>query len=139
MREQPGMLGTKPPVQRGLEVLLLFPEAAFGEFRSLLGSVHACQQGLHDRAARGAHDIGRHTGQFDIGIFQYLLQTIDFRTVGMDQLAPVPRQVAKIPDLDRRDEAALEQPMLQEFRHPRAVLHVCLASRDLFDMRRIDE
>src|SRR4029450_13454207 len=62
-----------------------------------------------------------------------------FRTMGMDQLAPVAREIAEVAHLDGRDEAAPEEAMLQEFSDPTAILHVCLASRDLFDVGRIAE
>jgi hypothetical protein len=50
VREQLGMVGPKAPQQSGLEVLLLFPEAAFRQVRSGFRAHHTRQQGTQDGA-----------------------------------------------------------------------------------------
>jgi hypothetical protein len=108
VREQLGMVGPEAPLQSGVEVLPLLPQAPLREFRSFLGAHHARQQGPQDGAPRHAHDIGGHTGQLDIRLFQHLLEAIHFRTMGINQLTTVAREIAEVANLDGRDEAAPE-------------------------------
>src|SRR5215831_4113076 len=68
----------------------------------------------------------------DIGIFQDFLEAIHFRTMGVDQLATIPREITEVANLDGWNEAAPEESMLQEFGDPAAILHVRLAPGDLF-------
>ena len=50
VRKQLGMVGPEAPLQSGVEVWLLFPEAAFRQLRSGLRVHHARQQGAQDGA-----------------------------------------------------------------------------------------
>ena len=50
VREQLGMVGPEAPLQSGLEVLLLLPQAAFRQLRSGLRAHHTRQQGTQDGA-----------------------------------------------------------------------------------------
>src|SRR4030095_13678771 len=55
VREQLGMVGPEAPLQSGLEVWLLFPQAAFRELRYGLRAHHPCQQDAQDGPPRPSH------------------------------------------------------------------------------------
>jgi hypothetical protein len=55
------------------------------------------------------------------------------------EFAPLPRQLAQVANLRRRDEAATKQTALQQSRNPLATLHVGLAARHMLDVLSVDQ
>jgi hypothetical protein len=67
---------------------------------------------------------------------EHLLQTIGLARALLNQRLPIACQVPQLSNRHWRHEASPHEPMLQQLRDPDAVLHVCLPSRHLRDMRR---
>jgi len=90
-------------------------------------------------ARRLAQNIGGHIAQFDVGIFQHLLETIDDACPIFDQTGAMPSEFAQFALLGGRDEAGGEQAVLQEIGNPLRIPPIGLASRHRLDVRRIDQ
>jgi hypothetical protein len=68
-----------------------------------------------------------------------LLDAVGDRRVLFNERLAVARQLPQLADVERRDEAGLEQPVAQEVCEPGAVAHVRLPAGDGFDVSGVDE
>ena len=69
-------------------------------------------QRLQHISARDPQDVCRHAGQLDVSVLQHLLDAVGRGSPLLEQLRPLPRQVAQLADRLRWHEAGLEQPVL---------------------------
>jgi len=70
----------------------------------------------------------------DPGVLQHRAEPLDLRGPGLDDLRAVADHVPGRLDVRRRDEAAAQQPALQQVRQPLGVGHIGLAARHVLDM-----
>ncbi len=75
--------------------------------------------------------------ELDVGVLQRLLQALDVTAALAHQLLAGAQQVAHLLGLLVRHEAAADQAVRQKIGQPSGVVHVGLASRHVFDMRRV--
>lgn len=68
-----------------------------------------------------------------------LAQPLQLTGAGLDELLAVAGDLPDRGDLLGRDEAASQQPDLQQLRQPLAVLHIALAARDVLHVRSVDQ
>lgn len=106
------------PLQ-GLGQLLSFlfhPSAS--QFGQLLRILLPFQHGLQNRPSRVAGDIAGDGGQFDIGVFERLLDAIDQPCSISCQATAVARQVPQFPLGTCRHKARPQQAMLEQVGDP---------------------
>jgi hypothetical protein len=73
---------------------------------------------LQDQARGFPHNVADHITQFQIGIFQGLLNPIDLSGLLLGQADAIARQVTQLALWARRDETGFEQTMLQQVGNP---------------------
>lgn len=79
---------------------------------------------FENRATRLAQDVADHAGQLDVGILEYLLNPKDLLGQRARHLLPGAGQLPQLLGPFRRDEAATDQSMREEFRQPLGVARV---------------
>ena len=131
---------------------VMVPEAAFQRLRQVadLGAHDAPGQlGEHLAAAlpidqrpdhrqpRNRVNTGGHRVQLDPGVLEHPTQPLGLRRPLLDDFAPVADHITDRLDLRRGDEAAFQQPALQQLSQPGGIDRVGLAARHVLDMRRV--
>ena len=127
------------PMQRVDEIGAAGLQSAAGEVGQALGISLARDERGEDRPAAHAHDVAHHLGQLDVGVLEGLLHTQDMPGDFPSQLPPRPREIAEVLDRRRRDKTAANQPVRQQIRNPRRIIHVALAARHVADVHRIGQ
>ena len=128
-----------PSQQSLLELFPLGLQPATRQSAELLRIAFSSDDRLNHVPARPAHHISGHRGELDVGIRQEFLNAVDHRTPLTHQLAPLPRQIAQLANRLGRNEARLQQPVLQPLRNSLAVLHVGLAARHRLVVLGVDQ
>jgi len=94
---------------------------------------------LPHRATRDAHNVTGHGAQLDVRVFQHLVHPVHDAGLIANQGRAVPRQIAQLPNGGGRNEAAFQEPMLQQLRNPLGIADVGFPPGDLFHVARIDQ
>jgi hypothetical protein len=108
-----------------------------GEFGQLERISDAVDHRLDYPPATEAHDIGDHRVEFDVGLFESLLNPLDMAGLLARQLLAGTQQRPQLLDLLFRNEAGPDQPATHEIGDPHGIVHVGLAAGDILDVRRI--
>ena len=133
------VMRTKPPSQRLPQRRQFRAQLATRQLGQHLRRRGARDQRLQHGSPGHAQDVRRHRRELDPGVLQHLVKPVGFPLPLLDQSLAIAREVAQLANRRRGNEAAPQQPVLQQLRDPHAVLHVGLAPRHLFDMRGVHE
>ena len=137
--EQEAVVVRQPPMQRIVELLRRRLDLLAGKIGQLARLAHPGDHRLDDPPSAGAHDIGDHRVEFDIGFRQRLLDPLHVPRLLAYQLLAGAGQRTQLLHLFGRDEARLDQPAGQKVGDPRRVVDVGLAPGDVLDVRRIGD
>ncbi len=92
-----------------------------------------------DRAPAGAQDVRDHAGELQVRVLERFLDPQGVAGDLPDQLFAGPGEVAEMLDGRRRHETAANQPVRQQIRDPRRIVHVAFAPRHIADVHRVGE
>jgi hypothetical protein len=125
MTDHPPVVITHPvPLQSGRQFRNFPLGLALGQLCDLARTGLAVQQRLQHQLARHPEQVGEHATQFDIGIFQHLLDTVAL-TRGIVQKLPTPtREIPSFRDRTRRDETRANHGMAEKRGQPPSILRV---------------
>ena len=139
----------EPALQRHRQVRDLAPHPAPGQVRQDRAAPLPVDQGLDHRPPQLRRDTGRDRIDLDPGVLQHVPQPGDLADPLLGDLRPVADHVPRRLDVRRGDEAARQQPALQQLRQPfrvrqglapRHVLHVPgVADQDLPEVPVLDQ
>ena len=111
-----------------------FFESFLGKRGQVFGVVLPGNDGFDHPSARNAQGVGGNRTEFDVGLFEKLLNAIRHRTLRLLQLCPKARQIAQILNVGGRHKAAPNQAMLQEISDPLTIFGIGLTTRNHFDV-----
>ena len=129
-----GMMVTEPALQRHGQVRDLGPHRALGQVRQHRGAAFPVDQRLDHRPPGLGGDGGGHRVDLDAGVLEHVAEPLHLRGPGLHDLGAVPDDVPGGLDARGRDEAAPQQPALQQVHQPLGVCKICFAARDVLDM-----
>ncbi len=86
-----------------------------------------------------AHDVRNNRDEFDVGVLQCLLNTLNVLRKLADQLCSCTSQVSQLLDRGWRHKARPDQAMRQKVGDPHCVVDVTLAAGNIADMSSIRE
>src|SRR5438552_5570187 len=99
----------------------------------------ALKNGPNDRLPGYSAQIADRIGQLYIHGGECLLHLLDLPPSFLHQPVPLPPDRSDRTDLLRRMEGISQQPIAVQFHQPLALLHVALASREVFSPPRVDQ
>jgi hypothetical protein len=132
-----GVVGLEAALQRLAQRGDLGAEFAAGEIGEDVGVGRSRDERVEHRAARRAEDVGGDAVQFDVGVFQRLVQPVGLALALGDLRLAIARQRPQLTLGFGRHEAGSQQPGLHELGQPLRVRDVGLAARDLLDVARV--
>src|SRR5690606_28018743 len=100
--------------ERALEIRFLVLQTPKCQLRQGFRINVTGYQRFDHRTRRFAQNIAGYRRQFDVGAFQHFLNPVDFSCPLLDQTTAVSDQLAKLPLITRRNEAASEQSMPEQ-------------------------
>jgi hypothetical protein len=121
-KQEPVILGHMA-TQRGLQLVGSCFQLAL-ELREAIWSGLAGDNRVENRATGLAQDVADHAGQLDVGVLEYLLNPKGLLGQRARHLLACAGQLPQLLGPFRRDEAAADQPVREEFRQPLGVAHV---------------
>ena len=136
--QQPVVVAEAAP-QRLTQLGELLAQPPLGQLGQHAWVAFAGHQGPEHRPARDAEDVGGHRVQFDAGVLEDLLDPLALRAVGLDQPLAVAGEIAQLANRRRRDEAAPQQPTLQQLSKPGGIADVGLAAGQDLDVAGVDQ
>jgi hypothetical protein len=92
---------------------------------------------VFDRSSRFASDISGDGSQFDSGVFERLLDTIDQPGSVGGQTATVARQIPQFPLGTGRYKTSLQQTVLEQVSNPLGILEIRFPAWNRLDRLRI--
>ena len=126
---QHGVVVPEPALQRHRQVRDLRPHPADGQVRQHGTAPLPVDQRLDHQPSRLRGDGPGHGVELDARVLQHVPEAGDLADPLLRDLRPVADHVPGRLDLRGRDEAASQQPALQQLRQPLRVRHVRLAAR----------
>ena len=121
-------------LQRHRQVRDLRPHPADRQLRQHLRAALPVNERLDHRPPGLGDDGGGHRVDLDARVLEHVAEPLDLRGPRLDDLGAVADDIPGGLDVRRGDEAAREQPALQELHQPLRVGHVGLAPRDVLDV-----
>src|SRR5438477_6594500 len=100
------MMGSDATLEGPPQFRDLAPQPAPRQFRQALGIVFAPHEGLQHLPPRYSQHVGGDARQLDVGVLEHLVDTVYAPRLLTTQLRPLPRQIAQLTLLPRRNEAA---------------------------------
>jgi hypothetical protein len=97
----------------------------------------AGHQGVEDRPAALSEHVGEFCIDLEVGVLQHLVNALGMTAPFTHQLLARAQKVAQFLRLTVRDEARPDQSVRQEFRQPRGVIDVGLATGHVLHVRGI--
>jgi hypothetical protein len=108
------MVVSNAAFQRDPQLGDLLPQATASRLRQTGGVLLAHHHRFQHGAPRHPQDIGSHRAQFDVGVFEHLLNAIGNIGRLPAQNRPVTSEIPQIADRFGRNEAPPEQSMLEQ-------------------------
>jgi hypothetical protein len=133
------MVLREAPMERIDEVGVRRFETAPRQIGEALGIRLTGDERGQDGAPACAQDVGDDTGELQVGVLERFLDPQGVPGDLTHQLFACPGEIAEFLDRRRRHETAANQPVCQQIRDPRRIIHVALASRDIADVHRVGE
>lgn len=127
-REQEAVMRPDPPAAGLRQRRALRAQATARQCGEGRRVARAIDDGREHRPPGHPRDVGDHGRERDVRAFQHLLDAVDQRRAPLHEVGPVPRQLAQLALVARRDEAGTHQPVPQQLGDPLRVLHVGLAT-----------
>jgi len=84
-------------------------------------------------------DVRNHSAQFDIGILEKLLETVELRGFLLNQLLSIAGQISKLTDGFGRNETPFDKTMPKELGNPLTILNIGFSTWNILDLSSIGQ
>src|SRR5688500_15562128 len=133
------MMWAEETLERLHKLLPPLLERAAGELCQPFRIAFASDQCSQDGPTCRTHHNGRNRRELEVGIFEHFVKPVDQSYPIMDEFTAIAGQVAQFPQRTRRNKAAAQQTMAQEFGDPGCIVSISLVPRDRLHMLSIDD